>query len=147
MSGPFDDLTEAQRRQIREAHAANKQREAHCNHDAPAVRDGVCECGTVVGTVTGLPAILRALNDYERAHSPQAMAYDPENIWRDVICRLPSYDAERTEGFTDVSRFALTDGTIISWDPARPFTGPWGVEDPDDVACGQADETGEDEAR
>jgi hypothetical protein len=86
---------------------------------------------------TELPEILRALNGYERAHSPQAMAYDPEGIWRDVIEALPGYDKARTDGFTDCDRFALTDGTVISYQSRRSPL--WAVEDPDDIACGQAD--------
>lgn len=122
MSGPFDDLTEAQRMQIREVQGeATRKRHA-------------------VAHLTTVPAILDALNAYEKAHSPEAMAYDPDNIWRDIIWNLPGYDADTTDGWTDCDRFALTDGTIIRWEADQVQPG-WLVDEPDDVACGQADET------
>lgn len=66
-----------------------------------------------------VPQILELLNAYEAAHSPEAMAYDPENIWRDVIQHLPGFDAERTYQLTDCDRFMLTDGTVIRWHSGR----------------------------
>ena len=125
--GPFDDLTEVQRQQIREAQGEATRRKAAVAH------------------LTTVPAILGALNAYEKAHSPQAMAYDPDNIWRDIIWNLPGYDADRTDGFTDCDRFALADGTIIRWESGRSPL--WQVDDPDDHECGLQDSTGEDKAR
>lgn len=113
MSGPWSDLTPVQLQQVHEA-AGEAKRRRHA-----------------LAGLTSVPQILDALNDYERRHSPEAMAYDPENIWRDVIQHLPGFDAEQTYQLTDCDRFMLTDGTVIRWQSGRS---PLWQVDPEEAA-------------
>jgi hypothetical protein len=148
MSGPFDDLTETQRQQIREAHAANKEREMraepHCNHDPAAVHDGICECGTITGPCT------------ECGATEVAGEINMEAVCEDCAAELNAagegialdFIAAQLHGWTDDSGdsgdilgriVAITRGTGREVRDSN--------HEPDDHECGLQDSTGEDAAR
>jgi hypothetical protein len=109
--------------------------EPHCNHDPAAVRDGICECGEIAGPCTecGDPASTEinaealcsaCADEYELQGSHDAL---------DQIAALldaTAWDAGTASAIAEIVR---STGRKVR-DTAEP----------DDITCGEADETGED---
>jgi hypothetical protein len=128
--GPFDDLTEVQRQQIREAHAANKEREMR---EVPERQQAWH--WAVDGTRTRLSpgAMERPFEDSGVLEADSGLH---------VLLWLLNVGGE-WGGLDTGQEFTITIR------PAEPGDGQpdESYTSPDDIACGQADETGEDEAR